>query len=66
MTKKEIKKFINTLPENISYTDFRSVVSDKIRPLVRPKEYYYQLYGVFKDIIRNRLVNTSYNLSNNL
>lgn len=52
MTKNELKTFILTLSDNTSYTDFRGVVSRKILPVVRPKEWYYQWYGVFKELKR--------------
>lgn len=52
MTKSELRTFISTLDVNISYCDFRINVSKKILPVVRPKEWYYQWYGVFKELKR--------------
>ena len=49
MTKNEIKQFISKFDKNISYTEFRSKLSDKLRPTVYPKEYYYKWYGIFKN-----------------
>lgn len=54
MTKAELKTFILTLSDNTSYTDFRSVVSSKILPVLRPKEWYHQWYGVFKQLKRSK------------
>jgi hypothetical protein len=54
MTKNEIKTFIKTLNIDISYTNFRSALSEKLYPLVQPKEYYYKWYGIFKEIKRDK------------
>lgn len=52
MTKNEIKIYIVTLNDNITYTNFRTELSNKLRPMVYPKEYYYKWYGIFKNLKR--------------
>lgn len=55
MTKNELKIFIRTLPDDIQYCNFRTEVAKKLTPVVRPKEFYYQWYGILKDMKRGKV-----------